>query len=166
MSQVEVSTSIGYSLKRVTHALRGAMDARLRDFDVSVPRYVCLELLAQRPGLSNADLARGVFVSRQATHQLLSGLRRSGLIDVQGTGRDQRLVLTEHGSTLLAAASKAVAEIEEQMLAPLSRAQRAVLRADLETCADALAEQTGPEPSPVSGGIATALAIPSKLSKP
>lgn len=72
---------------------------------------------AQRPGLSNAALARGVFVSRQATHQLLSGLKGSGLVDVHGAGRDQRLALTAHGSTLLAAASKAVAEIEERTAA-------------------------------------------------
>lgn len=138
VSQVDVSTSVGYSLKRVTWALRGAMDARLRQFDLSVPQYACLELLAQRPGLSNADLARGVFVSRQATHQLLSGLKGSGLIEVNGTGRDQRLALTTHGSTLLAEASRAVAKIEEQMLAPLSLQQRAALRADLDACADAL----------------------------
>ncbi len=137
---MDVSTSVGYSLKRVTWALRVAMDARLRQFDLSVPQYACLELLAQRPGLSNADLARGVFVSRQATHQLLSGLKGSGLIVVNGTGRDQRLALTTHGSTLLAAASRAVAKIEEQMLAPLSLQQRAALRADLDACADALSK--------------------------
>lgn len=135
---MDVTTSVGYSLKRVTWALRGAMDARLREFELSVPQYACLELLAQRPGLSNADLARGVFVSRQATHQLLSGLRGSGLIEVRGTGRDQRLALTTRGSTLLAAASHAVAKIEEQMLAPLSAEQRAALRATLGACADAL----------------------------
>jgi len=140
MGQVDISTSVGYSLKRVTWALRGVMDARLRDFGLSVPQYACLELLAQRPGLSNAELARGVFVTRQATHQLLSGLRGSGLIDTRGAGREQRLALTEHGSTLLAAASKAVAEIEEEMLAPLSPGRRAALRTALETCADALSQ--------------------------
>jgi len=138
VGQVEISTSVGYSLKRVTWALRQAMDARLRELDLSVPHYACLELLAQRPGLSNAELARGVFVSRQATHQLLTGLTGSGLIEVHGTGRDQRLTLTAHGSTLLAAASTAVADIEEQMLADLSSEQRAALLALLNTCADAL----------------------------
>ena len=69
MSQVDLPTSIGYQLKRASAALRAAMDAELRHCDLSVPQYASLELLAQRPGLTNADLARGVFVTRQATHQ-------------------------------------------------------------------------------------------------
>ncbi|MET3805998.1 DNA-binding MarR family transcriptional regulator [Nakamurella sp. UYEF19] len=138
MSQVDVATSVGYSLKRVTWALRVAMDARLREFDLSVSQYACLELLAHRPGLSNAELARGVFVTRQATHQLLSGLTSTGLIQIHGAGKDQQITLTPHGSTLLAAVSHAVAQIEEKMLAPLSPKQRRALRADLDACAAAL----------------------------
>lgn len=163
MSQVDISTSVGYSLKRVTWALRGAMDARLREFGLSVPQYACLELLAQRPGLSNAELARGVFVSRQATHQLLSGLRASELLDTEGAGREQRLALTKHGSTLLAAASKAVAEIEEEMLAPLSSGRRAALRTALRTCADALSQASISTTSAKTGSVK--IGAPTPLSK-
>lgn len=55
------------------------MDARLRADNLTVPQYATRELLAQRPGLSNADLARGVLVSRPATHQLLAGLKEANL---------------------------------------------------------------------------------------
>jgi len=133
-----VSTSIGYALKRVTWALRSAMDAQLRAFDLTVPQYASLELLAQRPGLSNADLARGVFVTRQATHQLLAGLKQAGLVEVTGSGRDQRLSVTAVGAHKLANASRAIALIERRMLAGLTTADEDALRGSLDSCVQAL----------------------------
>lgn len=138
MNHVDVSTSVGYALKRATSALRAAMDAQLRELGLSVPQYACLELLAARPGLSNAELARGVFVSRQATHQLLTGLTRTGLVDVHGDGRAQRLTPTERGSALLAAASENVRRIERDMLATLSADQQQELLTLLTECTVAL----------------------------
>jgi DNA-binding MarR family transcriptional regulator len=138
VSQVDVGTSIGYALKRVTWALRSAMDAQLRVFDLTVPQYASLELLVQRPGLSNADLARGVFVTRQATHQLLAGLKEAGLVDVTGRGRDQRLTVTAVGARKLAEASRAIAAIERRMLGGLSSRDQDALRASLAECARAL----------------------------
>lgn len=140
MSQVDLPTSIGYALKRTTVALRAAMDAELRQCDLSVAQYASLELLSQRPGLSNAELARGVFVTRQATHQLLAGLRRAGLIQIQGAGRKQRVTMTELGARRLAQASHSVALIEQRMLTALSAHQQADLHSSLIVCAEALSD--------------------------
>jgi DNA-binding MarR family transcriptional regulator len=139
VSQVDLDQAVGYALKRAATALRAAMDAELREHDLSVPQYACLELLAARPGLSNAELARGAFVSRQAMHQLLGGLLATGLVQAVGEGRAQRLSLTPAGERRRAAASAAVAAVEERMLAPLTPAARRRLHADLEACARALA---------------------------
>lgn len=138
MSQVDLEHAVGYALKRAATTLRAAMDAELRAHALSVPQYVCLELLAQRPGLSNAELARGAFVSRQAMHQLLGGLRAAGLVTGNGEGRGQRLALTPAGAERLAGASEAVAAVEERMLTSLSAPQRERLHSDLTTCADSL----------------------------
>ena len=138
MSQVDIDTSIGYALKRVTASLRAAMDAELRRLDLTVSQYASLELLARRPGLSNAEWARGVFVSRQATHQLLSGMKQAGLVEVEGVGRDQRISLTPAGTRRLVEASGAVAEIQEKMLSGLDERQRDSLRRSLEACVDGL----------------------------
>lgn len=139
MSQVDLDRAVGYALKRAQTALRAAMDAELRDHGLSAPQYACLELLAQPPGLTNAELARGAFVSRQAMHQLLGGLRTAGLVTSQGHGRNERFSCTPAGERHRAAASRAVAAIEERMLASLNSAQRARLHADLSACADTLA---------------------------
>jgi len=138
---VDLDTSIGYALKRTATALRTAMEASLRSLGLSVPQYSCLEILDARPGISNADLARGVFVTRQAMHQLLAGLRDAGLVSASGEGRIQRYALTPEGRRVVKAASAAVAAVEEQMLSGLGAGERQRLLADLERCTAALDER-------------------------
>jgi len=150
MSQAEtvgpVELSVGYVLKQVTTALRAAMDDVLRPLELTVPQYACLELLGQKPGLSNADLARGVFVTRQSMNLVLRGLQDRGLVtrpDVADHGRARPTDLTKAGRGLLQAASIAVRDIERQMLAPLTGAQQQRLLHDLTACAEALAARAG-----------------------
>jgi len=138
MSQVDVNQSVGYALKRAQHALHGAMDGELRDYGLSVSQYACLEILASRPRISNADLARAAFVSRQAMHQLLTGLGATGLVSAVGEGRGRRYALTAEGRTRLRKASSTVAAIEQRMLATLSPADREQLHRQLSNCATAL----------------------------
>src|ERR1700761_7543025 len=82
MSQdgVDLQTSLGYLLKETSSALRAAMEDVLRPLGMTVTHYSCLELLAQRPGLSNSDLARGTFVTRQSMNVLLLALERDGYV--------------------------------------------------------------------------------------
>lgn len=138
MRQVDVDDSIGYTLKQVTWALRSAMDDCVREFGLTVPQYATLEVLARTPGISNAHLARAVFVSRQATHQLLAAMRRNGLVEATGAGRDQRFTLTDDGESRRRRASQAVAAVEDHMLGPLDGAQRVSLKRDLDACLDGL----------------------------
>ena len=145
MQHVDVDSSVGYALKRAQSALRAAMEASLREHALSVAQYACLEQLARQPQSSNADLARSVFVSRQAMHQLLGALRTAGLVAGEGEGRGERLTLTAAGARRLAAASAAVAAVEDRMLAGLTPARRARLRADLAACVEALDTSPSPE---------------------
>ena len=138
MRQVDLKFAIGYELKRAQTTLRAAMDAELRTHELSVPQYSCLEHLAQRPDLSNAALARGLFVSRQATHQLLAGMRDAGLVTSTGSGRSERFALTARGRARLSDASAAVATIEERMLSSLDTERRSRLHADLIACTRSL----------------------------
>src|SRR6202142_249287 len=134
MHQVDLDQSVGYALKRAQHALHSAMDGELRDYGLSVSQYACLEILAARPRISNADLARDAFVSRQAMHQLLTGLRAAGLVTAAGQGRSQRYALTAEGRTGLRKASSTVAAIEQRMIATLSRAEREERHRQLSNC--------------------------------
>jgi DNA-binding MarR family transcriptional regulator len=133
--------SVGYVLKQAQAALRSAMDAALRPHGLTVPQYSCLELLHQRPGLSNADLARGAFVSRQAMNGVLRGLEERAFVrrPVEAEhGRELPAVLTVSGEKRWRAASAAVAAVERKMIAPLSADRRRRLLRDLSACATAL----------------------------
>ncbi|MFE0681930.1 MarR family winged helix-turn-helix transcriptional regulator, partial [Streptomyces sp. NPDC058961] len=77
---VDLDKSLGYLLKEASSALRVAMEEVLRPLGMSVTHYSCLELLAQRPGLSNSELARGAFVTRQSMNVLLQTLERDGYV--------------------------------------------------------------------------------------
>ncbi len=77
---IELDTSLGYMLKAAASALHSALEAVLRPLGVTITHYACLELLAQRPGLSNSELARGAFVTRQSMNVLLQALEHQGLV--------------------------------------------------------------------------------------
>ena len=78
---VDLDASLGYLLKQAASTLRSSMDAALRPLGLTVPQYACLELLAQRPGLSNSELARGAFVTRQSMNVLLHRQCAAGAAD-------------------------------------------------------------------------------------
>jgi DNA-binding MarR family transcriptional regulator len=137
---VDLDRSVGYILKRAQSALHNALETRLRTHGLSVSQYACLELLAQRPDLSQSELARGAFVTRQAMHQLAAGLQSAGLITSRDDGRARRLQLTAVGTRKLRAASRAAAEVERKMLAGLDEAQRSALHVCLASCIDSLAD--------------------------
>ncbi|MBN9608326.1 MAG: MarR family transcriptional regulator [Actinobacteria bacterium 69-20] len=135
--------SVGYALKQAHAALRGAMDAALRPLGLTVPQYACLELLGQRPGMSNAELARGAFVTRQSMNLVLRGLQDRGLLTrpaVADRGRALPSRLTPTGVKQLAAAGVAVRAVETRMLTALTPEAQARLRDDLAACAEALTD--------------------------
>jgi len=141
MTGVELDRSVGYVLKQASSALRAAMDAVLRPLELTVPQYSCLELLGQRSGLSNAELARGTFVTRQSMNLVLRGLQERGLVTrptIAARGRTLPTRLTADGTVALHAANRAVARVEQRMLSPLPLDRRQQLREDLAACAAAI----------------------------
>jgi DNA-binding MarR family transcriptional regulator len=129
MSQgIDLETSLGYLLKEASSALRAAMEEVLRPLGMSITHYSCLELLAQRPGLSNSELARGAFVTRQSMNVLLQALERDGYVTrpaAAPVGKALPTRLTERGRQSLEAASAAVRSVEDRMLTGLSAVERA-----------------------------------------
>jgi DNA-binding MarR family transcriptional regulator len=143
MRQVELNTSVGYLLKQTTSALHTEMEAVLRPLALTITQYSCLELLAQRPGLSNSELARGTFVTRQSMNVLLQQLEQRGLVtraELPVAGRVLPTELTADGRQLRAAASEAVRSVEARMTGGLSADDEARLRELLTRCEAALGQ--------------------------
>ncbi|MEU7484252.1 MarR family transcriptional regulator [Streptomyces sp. NPDC042319] len=139
----DVTQRVGYLLKRAQSALRGAMDKVLREHGLTVPQYATLELLALHPGMSNAELARATFVTRQSGNVVLRGLQDAGLIarpDTADHGRARPARLTEAGRTRLAAVQTAVYAVEQRMVDAIPQDRMTALLTDLDHIAAALEE--------------------------
>lgn len=118
---------MGYLLKETSSALRVAMEKVLRPLGMTVTHYSCLELLAQRTGLSNSELARGAFVTRQSMNVLLQTLQRDGHVTRPAhapIGKALPTRLTPRGRRSLDRASAAVRTVEAHMLADLTDAEQ------------------------------------------
>ncbi|MFD1542415.1 MarR family winged helix-turn-helix transcriptional regulator [Nonomuraea guangzhouensis] len=136
----DLDQSVGYVLKQVQASLHTAMDEVLRPLGLTVAQYACLELLGRHPGLSNSELARRAFVTRQSMNLVLRRLQERGLLtrpDHAASGRALPTELTRAGQSTLREASVAVRAIERQLFSPLSQEQQRRLREDLAACAAA-----------------------------
>jgi DNA-binding MarR family transcriptional regulator len=129
MSQegIDLDTSLGYLLKQASSTLRFAMEAALRPLGMTVTHYSCLELLAQRPGMSNSELARGAFVTRQSMSVLLQTLERDGFVTRPSeapVGKVLPVQLTPSGQESLEKATAAVRAVEVRMLGGLTQEEQ------------------------------------------
>jgi len=138
---IDLETSLGYLLKEASSALRSAMEAVLRPLGMTITQYSCLELLAQRPGLSNSELARGAFVTRQSMNVLLQAMERDGFVTRAAeapVGKALPTRLTARGRQALDAASAAVRSVEKRMLSGMSAKEQAAALASLRSMIDGL----------------------------
>jgi DNA-binding MarR family transcriptional regulator len=150
MSQdgIDLETSVGYLLKEASSALRAAMEAVLRPLGMTVTHYSCLELLSQRPGLSNSELARGAFVTRQSMNVLLQALERDGYVTRPVEARVGKVLptqLTPRGRQSLEKATAAVRSVEVRMLSGMTREEQAAASGMLRSIVQSLRTTDGSE---------------------
>ncbi|WP_167161560.1 MarR family transcriptional regulator [Streptomyces sp. MBT27] len=149
---VDLDKSLGYLLKEASSALRVAMEEVLRPLGMSVTHYSCLELLAQRPGLSNSELARGAFVTRQSMNVLLQTLERDGYVTrpaAAPVGKALPARLTPRGRRSLEKATVAVRSVEVRMLSGMTGAEQSRAFRILQSMTDSLRagdDDTLPDP--------------------
>ena len=132
-----------YVVKQVELAVRARLDEILRPVGLTVLQYTALTVLERHPDLTSAQLARNSFVTAQTMADMVVILRERGLIDRHRDPADRRrlvLALTAQGRKLLKAYRGKVANLEAEMVAPLTAHQAAQLRASLSACREALAE--------------------------
>lgn len=129
-----------YLIGRLDRIVRRALEERLRPFGVTLLGYTALTVLAVRPGLSNAQLARRSFMTPQGMNQAIAALAERGLVhrtpDSQNRRR-QRIALTEAGQRVVESCTAAVEEYEQTLLAALGPAAREQLNALLRSVVEA-----------------------------
>src|SRR5438105_7712107 len=106
------------------------MRTRLAQCGLSVQEYTALSVLGARPGLSNAQLARRSLVTPQSMLEILTRLERRGLVMRERDARHARILrgsLTRSGHRLLRDADRAIAGLQEQILADVPQRERATV---------------------------------------
>ncbi|MBI3972476.1 MAG: MarR family transcriptional regulator [Chloroflexi bacterium] len=130
------------SLIRDTHrALWAALDEALRPYRLTLPQVGVLVALKRSPGLSNAELARGSFITPQSMAELLSGMEAAGLVTRRphpAGGRVLPAELTPAGAATLQACRSAMMDVEARLLADLAPHEQRQLRDLLERCVASL----------------------------
>lgn len=123
--------TLGSLFYRVGIRQRAEMTVMLKPFDVTLAEYVCLRLLQESPGSSNAELARALEVTPQTMNATLNTLQASGLVrrpDTVTSGRSRPAALSGKGARLLGQLADPVQAAEDRVLANLSAAERRELR--------------------------------------
>jgi DNA-binding MarR family transcriptional regulator len=143
-SHVSPDLSMGFALKRLQQSLRSRMDGALAEYGLTSPQYAVLALVAEQPGISNAELARRSFVAAPTMLRILDALNEAGLITRADPTPEQRVrgtVLTSRGAKQLAAASTHVQELEDLLVAQAEPAHAKIIMTWLRTCAEQLSDR-------------------------
>jgi DNA-binding MarR family transcriptional regulator len=134
---------LSYIIARVDRAVRHEIERISCEYGLTQPQYTALSVLAQRDGLSNAQLARRTFVRPQSMNQVVTSLEDSGLITRTPDANHRRILrttLTDAGRRILDKCNAEVSLFEERMVRNLTSAQRKDLIDGLIECVAQLNE--------------------------
>jgi DNA-binding MarR family transcriptional regulator len=116
---------------------RQPIEQRVREHGITFAQDGILRRLADRPGLSRAEVARLNFISPQAAQVALATLEGKGLVRRRSRSDSNRVVgavLTKKGARVLETCRHATATIGEDFFAPLSAKERETLIGLLRRC--------------------------------
>jgi DNA-binding MarR family transcriptional regulator len=137
----QAEPSLIYAIGRVNQGIVRAMRARLAAFSLSVQEYTTLSVLAARPGLSNAQLARRALVTPQSMIEIVAKLEARRLVHRTvdpANARVLRAEPTRAGRALLQRADPAIAEVEAQVLRALPAREREEVTRGMRRMMDSL----------------------------
>ncbi len=117
-SSVDVNPDrhITYLVAKVSNRLQRELDRALQAVGLTLIQFSALAHIARRPDLSNADLARALLTSPQATTTLVSRLVKHGLVQrtTPSRGKVSAVRLSEAGMRKLEAAERIAVAAEQR----------------------------------------------------
>ena len=133
--------SLIYIVGRVTQGIKTQMRSALAAWDLSISEYTTLSVLRNRPGLSNAQLARRAMITPQSMIEVLAKLERRELVHREVDPDHQRILraqLTRSGEALLEEADPEIDGIQDRMLSGVPVRERQIALRVLTRAMDAL----------------------------
>lgn len=119
-------------MRWVVWAQRKAGEDWIRDRELSMEQGFVLGYLSQNPGAIQRDIAEVTRTSAASVSSMLQGLERRGLVERRmesGNERSKRVYATPAGLDLITGLDNAMAAVDETLIAPLNRTERATLLA-------------------------------------
>ena len=117
---------LGFLLRQAAAVHRLKMERALADLHVTPPQFLALRLIAENPGISNADLSRMASLTTPTVSVIVSNLKRRGALMSRPHavhGRIQQLDLSEEGRPLLAVCKERASEVEADLQAGMTAAE-------------------------------------------
>jgi len=112
-----------YLLSQANHAVRNRLEAALTQKRITGIQYTVLTVIADRKGVSSAELARRFFVTPQTMNELIGVLQRRGLIlrkEDPSNRRILRMRLTAAGRRVLTACDEIADAVESEIFGFMS----------------------------------------------
>lgn len=127
MRRIEMA---GHLIRRLHQQSTQTFQARLQaaGFDLTSVQFAALDAIAQQPDIDQASLAAAISFDRATIGGVIERLESKGLLQRVVNAQDRRarqLRLTPGGAKLLADIRPVVESLQAEILAPLSRAERA-----------------------------------------
>lgn len=129
------SPTMSYMIARVDRIISKLLTEQLKPFDISLPQYTALSVLAAKGSLSNAKLAERSFIKPQSANKILQDLLLSGWIEKHADpthGRRILVQLTEAGYQKLDQCNQIVDQLESKMLKDIDVNLASLIRNNLE----------------------------------
>jgi DNA-binding MarR family transcriptional regulator len=124
----------GFLLNWVAARSRAAFAEAVAEIGLRPPQFLALTVIAGNPGLSQQELVAGTGIDPSTMVATLDALEQAGLAERRphaGDRRKRELHLTPAGERKLAAGREVGARVTEEILGPLSGAERDQLNAML-----------------------------------
>ncbi|MDE1950869.1 MAG: MarR family transcriptional regulator, partial [Burkholderiales bacterium] len=126
MDRIEMA---GHLIRRLHQQSTQTFQARMQaaGFDLTSVQFAALDAIAQQPGTDQAGLAATIGFDRATIGGVIDRLEHKGLVRREVGAQDRRarqLHLERAGVKLLAACRPVVEDLQADILAPLSSAER------------------------------------------
>jgi DNA-binding MarR family transcriptional regulator len=120
----------GHLIRRLHQQSTQVFQARMQaaGYDLTSVQFAALDAIADQPGIDQASLATTISFDRATIGGVIDRLEHKGLVRRVVGAHDRRsrqLHLTPAGKRWLAACRPVVEDLQADILAPLSRAERA-----------------------------------------
>ena len=119
-----------FIMARVTTAFRNTLERHMDEIGLHSGQVFLLQELWKRDGQRQVDIASRLTLSAPTVNKILKGLIDSGLVvreRLEDDGRSTRIYLTERGVAKKEQVEEQWRELEEEVVASLSEAERFML---------------------------------------